>query len=202
MVRNKTYNNVVNTLLLIAEKYYGIQTTSVGDVFKIDLQKNTKFPLLHINPVNVTTGDATLTYNFQFFVMSMVTEESNWTENRAPAGTPNPPLNPAVTTFNKLYKTLSNEQTVYSEMLQVCTDFISMLRHSIQQSEFSSVPSEEGINSIDYPVYFTEGQFTMEPFAERFDNLCVGWVFNMGIVVPNKFDACNAAIPGTRGAGY
>ena len=70
MVRNKTYNNVVNTLLHIAEKYYGIQTTSVGDVFKIDLQKNTKFPLLHINPVNVTTGDATLTYNFQFFVMS------------------------------------------------------------------------------------------------------------------------------------
>ena len=59
MVNNKTYNNVVNTLLLMAEKHYGIHTTSVGDIHDIDLEKNTKFPLLHINPVNVTTGDST-----------------------------------------------------------------------------------------------------------------------------------------------
>tara|TARA_R100001460_G_scaffold107905_2_gene157519 strand:- start:2936 stop:3535 length:600 start_codon:yes stop_codon:yes gene_type:complete len=199
MVHNKTYNNVVNTLLHIGEKYQGIQTTSVGDIFDIDLEKNTKFPLLHITPTNVTTGDSTLTYNFQIFVMSMVTEESNWTQNRAPAGTPNPD---ATSTFNKLYKTLNNEQTVYSEMLQVCTDFISMLRHSIQQSKFTSTPSEHNANDINAPIYFTEGQFTIEPFSERFDNLCVGWVFNMGILVQNNFDACNAPIPLTRGAGY
>ena len=197
-VNNKTYNNVVNTLLHLSEKYHGIQTTSVGDVFEIDLQKNTKFPLLHINPVNVTTGDSTLTYNFQIFVMSMVTEESNWTENRAPAGTPTP--GPA-TTFTKLYKTLSNEQTVYSEMLQVCTDYIGMLRHSIQQSEFGSVPFA-GSNDINAPVYFTEGQYTIEPFSERFDNLCVGWVFNIGVLVQNTFDVCNAPIASSRGAGY
>ena len=203
MVNNKTYNNVVNTLLHIGEKYYGIQTTSVGDIFDVDLEKNTKFPLLHITPTNVATGDSTLTYNFQIFVMSMVTEESNWTENRAPAGTPTP--GPA-TTFTKLYKTLSNEQTVYSEMLQVCTDYNSILRHSIQQSEFSSVPTPGGAapqyNNINQPIYFTEGQFTMEPFAERFDNLCVGWVFNIGLLVQNNFDACNAPISNSRGAGY
>ena len=71
MVNNKTYNNVINTLLLMAEKHYGIHTTSVGDIWELDLEKNTKFPLLHINPTSVTTGDSTLTYNFQIFVMSM-----------------------------------------------------------------------------------------------------------------------------------
>ena len=51
-------------------------------------------------------------------------------------------------------------------------------------------------------MYFTEGQFTIEPFAERFDNLCVGWVFNIGVVVQNTFDACNTPIANTRGSGY
>mgnify|MGYP003133028240 FL=1 len=200
-VYNKTYNNVVNTLLLMAEKHYGIQATSVGDVFEIDLQKHTKFPLLHINPVNVETGDATLTYNFQIFIMSMVTQESNWTENRAPAE------GNAANAFNKLYKPLTNEQTVYSEMLQIATDFISMLRHS----KFQSMNSEELIkpdgfpiatNDINFPIYFTEGQFTLEPFAERFDNLCVGWVFNIGVLVQNDFNSCGVPNPQQRGAGF
>ena len=200
-VKNKTYNNVVNTLLLMAEKHYAIKATSVGDIFDIDLEKGTKFPLLHINPVSVETGDATLTYNFQIFIMSMVMQESNWTENRAPAegNTSN--------AFNKLYKTLTNEQTVYSEMLQIATDFISMLRHS----KFQSINSEELIkpdgypldsNDINFPIYFTEGQFSLEPFAERFDNLCVGWVFNMGIIVQNDFNSCGVSIPQTRGMGF
>ena len=133
--------------------------------------------------------------------MSMVMQESNWTENRAPAegNTSN--------AFNKLYKTLTNEQTVYSEMLQIATDFISMLRHS----KFQSINSEELIkpdgfpidsNDINFPIYFTEGQFSLEPFAERFDNLCVGWVFNMGIIVQNDFNSCGVPISQTRGLGF
>ena len=196
MVNNKTYNNVVNTLLLMAEKHYGIQTTSVGDIYEIDLEKNTKFPLLHINPVNVTTGDSQLTYNFQIFVMSMTGQESNWTENRESAG------RNAATSFDKLYKPLSNEQTVYSETLQLATDFISMLRHSREQSMYSNDGVPAGTNNINSPIYFTEGQFTIEPFAERFDNLCVGWVFNISLLVQNDFNACGVPSPQTRGAGY
>jgi hypothetical protein len=196
MVNNKTYNNVVNTLLLMAEKHYGIQTTSVGDIWEIDLEKNTKFPLLHINPTSVTTGDATLTYNFQIFIMSMTTQESDWTENRESAG-----RNEA-TSFDKLYKPLSNDQTVYSETLQVATDFISMLRHSKQQSMYSNDGVPYGSNTIDNPLYFTQGQFTIEPFAERFDNLCVGWVFNIDILVQNDFNSCGVPNPQSKASGY
>jgi hypothetical protein len=141
-----------------------------------------KFPLLHINPTSVTTGDSQLTYNFQIFIMDMVTEKAEWTENNADAE------------FSKLYKTLSNEQDVFNETLQICTDFIGMLRHSSRQSL-------EGVNDVNEPLYFTQDQFTIEPFQERFDNLCCGYVFNIGVLVQNDFQTCNIPVS-PKGAGY
>jgi hypothetical protein len=182
MVNNKTYNNVVNTILRLGEYHEQISTTSVGDIFDINLEKMQKFPLLHINPTSVTTGDSQLVYNFQIFIMDMVSEKENWTLNNASAN------------FPKLYKTLSNEQDVYNETLQICTDFIGMLRHSEQQSL-------AGTNDINAPIYFTQDQFTIEPFSERFDNLCCGFVFTIGVLVQNDFQTC--IIPVTsEGAGY
>ena len=188
MVNNKTYNNVVNTLLRLGEYHEQISTTSVGDIFDIDLEKNTKFPLLHINPTNVSTGDSQLTYNFQIFVMDMVTEKANWNTNRGEI------FNPSTEEFTKLVKTLSNEQDVLNETLQVCTDFIGMLRHSSRQSLL-------GTDDINSPIYFTQDQFTIEPFSERFDNLCCGWVFNIGVLVQNDFQTCDIPVK-TTGAGY
>jgi len=182
MVNNKTYNNVVNTLLRLGEYHKQISTTSVGDIFDINLEKMQKFPLLHINPTSVTTGDSQLVYNFQIFIMDMVSEKEDWTKNNASAE------------FPKLYKTLSNEQDVLNETLQIATDFIGMLRHSEQQSL-------AGTNDINAPIYFTQDQFTIEPFSERFDNLCCGWTFTIGVLVQNDFQTC--IIPVTsEGAGY
>ena len=188
MVNNKTYNNVVNTLLRLGEYHRQISSTSVGDIFDINLEKMQKFPLLHINPTNVSTGDSQLVYNFQIFVMDMVTERENWTTNRSEI------VDAVTDDFTKLVKTLSNEQDVLNEMLQVCTDFIGMLRHSSQQSLF-------GTNDINEPIYFTQDQFTIEPFSERFDNLCCGWVFNIGVLVQNDFQTCNIPVT-SAGAGY
>ena len=188
MVNNKTYNNVVNTLLRLGEYHDQIKSTSVGDIFDINLEKMQKFPLLHINPTSVTTGDSQLTYNFQIFIMSMVTERENWTTNRGDI------MGGTVNTFSKLVKTLSNEQDVFNETLQIVTDFIGMLRHSSRQSL-------AGVNDINEPLYFTQDQFNIEPFSERFDNLCCGWVFNIGVLVQNDFQTCD--IPaGAKGAGY
>ena len=188
MVKNKTYNNVVNTLLRLGEYHEQISTTSVGDIWQVDLEKNTKFPLLHINPTSVATGDSQLTYNFQIFIMDMVTEKADWTTNR------NEIVSPSADVFTKLVNTLSNEQDVLNETLQVCTDFIGMLRHSAQQSL-------EGTNDINAPLYFTQDQFSIEPFSERFDNLCCGWVFNIGVLVQNDFQTCDIPVT-SRGAGY
>ena len=181
MVNNKTYNNVVNTLLRLGEYHEQISTTSVGDIYDINLEKMEKFPLMHINPTSVTTGDSQLTYNFQVFIMDMVSEKSDWqTKQQAD--------------LSKLVNTKNNEQEVFNQTLHICTDIISMLRHSSRQSL-------NGVNDINEPIYFTQDQFTIEPFQERFDNLCCGYVFNLGVLVQNDFQTCDIPVRPT-GAGY
>jgi len=181
MVNNKTYNNVVNTLLRLGEYHYQISTTSVGDIYDINLEKMEKFPLMHINPTSVETGDSQLTYNFQVFVMDMVSEKSDWQTKEHEL-------------LTKLVNTKNNEQEVFNQTLAICTDIIGMLRHSSRQSI-------SGVDDINKPIYFTQDQFTIEPFQERFDNLCCGYVFNIGVLVQNDFQTCD--IPAaTRGAGY
>ena len=182
MVSNKTYNNVINFLLRLGEYHEQISTTSVGDIWEINLEKMEKMPLLHVNPTSVSTGDSELIYNFQIFICDLVSEKENWTMNNADAN------------FTKLVKSLSNEQDVYNQTLEIATDFIGMLRHSERQSL-------EGVDDINFPVYFTQDQFTIEPFQERFDNLLCGWTFTIGIKVMNDFQTC--FIPVTqKGAGY
>ena len=181
MVSNKTYNNVINTLCRLGEYHKQISTVSVGDIYDINLEKLEKFPLLHINPLNVTTGDSELIYNFQIFIMDMVSEKSSWKTKQQ-------------TELTKLINTKNNEQEVWNQTLEIATDFIGMLRHSSRQSL-------EGVNDINAPIYFTEDQFTIEPFQERFDNLCCGWVFQIGVKVMNDFDTCNIPVL-NQGAGY
>ena len=181
MVNNKSYNNVVNTLLRLGEYHNQISTTSVGDIYDLNLEKMEKFPIMHINPTSVTTGDSQLTYNFQIFVMDMVSEKSDWQTKQQ-------------SKLTKLVNTKNNEQEVFNQTLEICTDIIGMLRHSSRQSI-------EGVNDINEPMYFTQDQFTIEPFQERFDNLCCGYVFNIGVLVQNDFQTCTIPVNNV-GAGY
>ena len=82
----------------------------------------------------------------------------------------------------------------FNQCLEISTDFIGMLRHSTRQSL-------KGVDDINLPLYFTEGEFTIEPFSERFDNLCCGWVFQVGILVQNDFQTCDIPVSNV-GAGY
>tara|TARA_R110000765_G_scaffold22509_1_gene57491 strand:- start:372 stop:908 length:537 start_codon:yes stop_codon:yes gene_type:complete len=171
MIDNKTFNNAIDTLKQLGIEHYQINTTTTGDIWKIDMNE-TLFPLFHINPINVTTGLSSLTYNFQLFIMDAVGDRENWTEANLQSA-----------------NDLSNEQEVASSCLQICTDIIGMFRHSKWQS--AEIDATQDINE---PVYFTEGEYTLEPFQERFDNLLTGWVFNIGIVVQNDFQTCTIPV--------
>tara|TARA_R110000851_G_scaffold84862_4_gene184798 strand:- start:29 stop:556 length:528 start_codon:yes stop_codon:yes gene_type:complete len=164
MIDNKTYNNVINTLKNLGDNHHQISTTKTGDIYDIDMN-NTLFPLFHINPVSVATAPSELTYNFQLFIMDAVTEKESWKESNIQSA-----------------DYLSNEQEVLSQCLQIAVDIISMMRHSKWQAA--------GELAIDNASYFAEGEFNLEPFSERFDNLLTGWVFTIGITVENDFNAC------------
>ena len=95
-IRYKSYNNVIDTLKCIGEKHLNIKTVTSGDIWTIDLEKNTLFPLFHINPVNVTVGLHQRTFNFQLFLMDLVEPDS------------------------------SNEQEVLSDCLEIMNDIIAI----------------------------------------------------------------------------
>ena len=99
-IRYKTYNNVVDTLKCIGEIHEQIKTVSCGDIFEMDLDKMTLFPLMHINPVNVQANKQHLVLNFQIFVSDLVEPH------------------------------LSNEQEVLSDTMEICLDLISLYKHS------------------------------------------------------------------------
>tara|TARA_R100001460_G_scaffold46316_2_gene83814 strand:- start:4815 stop:5363 length:549 start_codon:yes stop_codon:yes gene_type:complete len=180
-VSNKTYNNVTNFLIRLGQYHKQLSTVSVGDIYDINLEKLEKMPLLHINPVNVETGDSELIYNYQLFVCDLVSEKNDWqTKQHAD--------------LTKLVNMKNNEQEVFNQTLEICTDFIGSIRHSLRQSL-------SGVNDINHGLYFTEDQFTIEPFTERFDNLLCGWTFQIGIKVMYDFDACEVPMDNT-GAGY
>jgi hypothetical protein len=151
-INNKTYFNVIETLKNLGTEHQQISTTTTGDIYDIDLEKNTKYPLMHINPVNVTTTRTELIYNFQIFVMDLVEPDN------------------------------ANEQDVYSSVLQTCIDIIAIMSNSKWQSQLTL--------DLDAPVYFAEGDFTLEPFTERFDQAVTGWVFQVGVTVQNDFQSC------------
>ena len=178
MIQNKTYNNVIDTLKELGVQHDQIETTTPGDIYDIDLNA-TLFPLFHINPVNVSAGQSELVYNFQLFVMDAVGERENWTEANIQSA-----------------ERLSNEQEVLSSCLQICVDIIGMFRHSKWQTAATLSPSPIPalVTNIDEPVYFTEGEYTLEPFQERFDSLLTGWVFTIGIVVENDFQTCTIPV--------
>ena len=143
-IPNKSYNNVIDTLCRLGEYHKQISTVSVGDIFDINLEKMEKMPLLHINPTSVQTGDSELVYNFQLFICDLVSEKDDWQTFQAKG-------------LTKLLDPKNNEQQVWNQTLEICTDFIGMLRHSDKQSL-------EGVNNINFPLYFTQDQFSIEPF--------------------------------------
>tara|TARA_R110002051_G_scaffold13152_1_gene44455 strand:- start:15 stop:563 length:549 start_codon:yes stop_codon:yes gene_type:complete len=180
-IPNKSYNNVINTLCRLGQYHEQISTVSVGDIYDVNLESMELFPLLHVNPVNVQTGESELIYNFQIFICDLVSEKDNWETYQAQG-------------LTKLIDNKNNEQQVFNQTLEIATDIIGMLRHSSRQSL-------AGVDDINQPIYFTQDQFSLEPFQERFDNLLCGYVFSIGVKVMNDFDTCT--IPVTNaGAGY
>ena len=97
-IRYKTYNNVIDTLVCLGNQHLQINTTTTGDLWDIDIDKNTLFPLLHINPVSVDVSQGQRQFNFQLFIMDLVHEDG------------------------------SNEQEVLSDTLEIMNDILALLK--------------------------------------------------------------------------
>tara|TARA_R100001244_G_scaffold130960_1_gene103709 strand:- start:293 stop:802 length:510 start_codon:yes stop_codon:yes gene_type:complete len=118
-IRFKSYNNVIDTLKCVGEQHLNIQSVTSGDIWEIDLEKNTLYPLFHINPVNVTVGMNIRTFNFQLFVMDLVEPDE------------------------------SNEQEVLSDTLEIMNDIIAIYKHGEILYSYDAAHGEEQRYFID-----------------------------------------------------
>ena len=112
-IRYKTYSNVVNTLKCLGDSHLEIQTTTTGDIWDIDLEKTTMFPLYHINPMSVDIAQGTKTFNFQLFVMDIVDGDGDI------------------------------EQYVLSDTLQILSDIVAILKHGEILNGYNQTTNEE-----------------------------------------------------------
>ena len=118
-IRFKSYNNVIDTLKCVGEQHLNIHTVTSGDLWTLDLEKNTLYPLFHINPVNVTVGMNTRSFNFQLFVMDLVEPDE------------------------------SNEQEVLSDCLEIMNDIIAIYKHGEILYSYDAAAGEEQRYFID-----------------------------------------------------
>ena len=112
-IRYKTYSNVVNTLKCLGDSHLEIQTTTTGDIWDIDLEKTTMFPLYHINPMSVDIAQGTKTFNFQLFVMYILDGDGDI------------------------------EQYVLSDTLQILSDIVAILKHGEILNGYNQTTNEE-----------------------------------------------------------
>ncbi len=159
-MRYKTYNNVVETITCIANNHLMINGVSTGDIWEIDLEKNTFYPYFHVNPVSVVAGENTLTMNYQLFIMDLVEPHQ------------------------------SNEQQVLSDTLQIMIDVITQFRNGEKLRSYNQTHGTD-------IRYWTEGDFSMEPFVERFSNSVTGWVTDLPVIVEHNMNTCNTAFDNT-----
>lgn len=76
-IKNVTLNMLYDLFRSVGASNTVIQTTSIGDIFEVDLVE-TKYPLLHIGTQTAGYSTGSLTYSFQFIVMDLVKkDESN-----------------------------------------------------------------------------------------------------------------------------
>ena len=131
-----------------------VNTVTTGDIYDIDLAKQSIFPLSHIIINNVTTQEQTLTFNISVLAMDIVDESKEPTTD--------------------IFRGNNNEQDILNTQLAVLNKLVMVLRKGTLYSD----------------QYQLDGDATLEPFYERFDNRLAGWSATFDVFVKNDIDIC------------
>ena len=131
-----------------------VNTVTTGDIYDIDLAKQSIFPLSHIIINNVKTQEQTLTFNISVLAMDIVDESKEPTTD--------------------VFRGNNNEQDILNTQLAVLNKLVMVLRKGTLYSD----------------QYQLDGDATLEPFYERFDNRLAGWSATFNVFVKNDITIC------------
>ena len=131
-----------------------VNTVTTGDIYDIDLAKQSIFPLSHIIINSVSTQEQTLTFNISVLSMDIVDESKEATTD--------------------IFRGNNNEQDILNTQLAVLDKLVMVLRKGTLYND----------------QYQLDGDATLEPFYERFDNRLAGWSATFDVFVKNDIDIC------------
>jgi hypothetical protein len=132
-----------------------VNSVTQGDIFQVDLNKQTIFPLTHIMVNSSTLSDNTQTFNVSLIAMDIVDISKTETTD--------------------IFQENNNELDVLNTQHHV-------LNRCYQQMLHGNLWDEQ---------FVVEGDPTLEPFTERFENLLAGWTMTFDVTVPNDMTICN-----------
>ena len=92
-----------------------VNTVTTGDIYDIDLSKQSIFPLSHIIINNVTTQEQTLTFNISVLAMDIVDESKKATTD--------------------IFRGNNNEQDILNTQLAVLNKLVMILRKGVLYSD-------------------------------------------------------------------
>ena len=131
-----------------------VNTVTTGDIYDIDLSKQSIFPLSHIIINNVTAEESVLRFNISVLSMDVVDESKEKTTD--------------------IFRGNNNEQDILNTQLGVLNKLVMVLRKG---NLYSS-------------QYALDGDASLEPFYDRFENKVAGWTATMDVLVANDITIC------------
>jgi|TARA_R110000744_G_scaffold56031_2_gene118234 hypothetical protein len=134
-----------------------VNTVTYGDLFDVDLNKQTIFPLSHFMVNNATMQSNVWNFQISLLCMDIVDESKNFAE-----GIPNE------------FRGNNNEQDVFNTQLAVANRLLELLLRG----------------DLYVEKYQLDGNPSLEPFVDRFENKLAGWTVTFNILIPNDMTIC------------
>lgn len=131
-----------------------VNTVTYGNIFEVDLNKQTIFPLSHFIVNNVVDRGQTLLFNISLLCMDLVDESKDDIKDD--------------------FLGNDNEQDVLNTQLAVANRIGAMLKRG----------------DLYRTKYQLDGDVSLEPFVDRFDNKVAGWTATFNVVIPNEITIC------------
>ena len=131
-----------------------VNTVTEGDLFDIDLSKQSIFPLSHLIINTVTAQESVLRFNISILSMDVVDESKEPTTD--------------------IFIGNNNEQDVLNTQLAVLNKLVQVLRRGDLYND----------------KYQLDGDASLEPFVDRFENKVAGWTATLDILVNNDIEIC------------
>ena len=128
----RAYYDLIDKLNTYLDGSPSVNTVTFGDIFKVDLSKQTIFPLAHVNVQNVTFSEHIMTFSLQVICMDIVNETKEDKKD-----------------LNNYFHDINNKQDVLNTQFAVVNGLQSALRRGELFSDLYQIDTDYTANMFE-----------------------------------------------------